>query len=123
MRERETIRAILCNFCKFHIVRVVGIDGLRLSAFSKTVLRFFALKMKVLRFFSLSERFADILDKYGSRSQISTKIEIKLRIFFQYDMILGEHLQLLTFSTGTKALQLAVSFWVSKMTRRQSSAA
>ena len=62
-------------------------------------------------------------DKDGSRSQVSTNLEIKLRIFVQYKKILMEILQLLTFSIWLKALELAASFFVSKMIRRQSSEA
>ena len=65
------------------------------------------------------------LDKFGSRSQICTELEINLRIRIcpiRYDFF-GEILQLFTLSTGLKALELAFSFLVKKMTRRQSSVA
>ena len=66
--------------------------------------------MTVLHFISL-ERFANFFDKDGSRrSQISIKLEIKLRKFVQYDIIVREILQIFTFSTRSKALELAFSF-------------
>ena len=71
----------------------------------------------------MNERFADFFDKYGLRGQIFTKLELKLQIIVQYQMILGEILHILNFSTGFKALELAASFWVTRMVRIQSSAA
>ena len=39
-----------------------------------------------------------LFDKYGSRSQINTKLEIKLRIFVQYDTISGKFYDFSPFS-------------------------
>ena len=55
--------------------------------------------------FFLSEQFADFFDKYGSRSQISTKWEITVRMFIQYDMIFGENstaFHLFHWTSGTR---------------------
>ena len=76
---------------------VVGADGLRFLAFSETVLRFLEDDGFTVPFFLNGLQI--FFDKDDSRSQVSTNLEIKLRIFVRYKKILMENLQLLTFST------------------------
>ena len=64
-----------------------------------------------------------LFHKYGSRSQISTMLEIKLRIFVQYDMTLGEFYNFSPFSLDSRHQKWLSLVWVTKMTRRQSPAA
>ena len=71
-------------------MRVVGADGLQFLAFSETVFRFLALKITVFTVPFFQNGLHIFCNKCGSRSQISTNLEIKLRTILQDDMILEE---------------------------------